>query len=191
MLRARRPLVLALLLVLLSACAHQKFDPAVLEPGFRLGDWTEFRFGAFPGDFAEAVAAEQPRVEEWVTVFQRDIDREWPYRVKPEHLPARTVTFSPRSGKPEYHAAATVAGLDAYTVYSLVYFVEIAGGTYVPTLGVSAKTVRVRDGERLWLVSIRETGTPVDKRAVERGALAEQFPRLAERCVKRLMKTLG
>ena len=190
MLQSRVLLACLVLLLSVTGCAHQKFDPTQIEPGTRLGDWTVFRFGAFPAEFEDEIDDAKSNVADWVTTFQAAVDREWPLPVRSEHLTASTLEFFPNSRKPDYRSTAEAAGLDVYVVYTLTYDVDFATGGYVLNLGAAAKMVRLADGKQLWLVSVQESGVPVDEYGVQHGALSKQFPKLSERCAKRLMKTI-
>ncbi|MCP4573893.1 MAG: hypothetical protein GY838_16160 [bacterium] len=181
---------LVCLTLLLAGCAHQKFDSKQIEPGTRMGDWTVFRFGAFPGEFEDEIDDARSNVEDWVKTFQAAADREWPLSVRPEHMTAGDVEYFRNTRKPDFRSSAEAAGLDTYVVYTLTYSVDFASGGHILKLGAAAKMMRLADGKQLWLVAIQESGVPVDEYGVQHGALEKQFPQLAQRCAKRLMKTM-
>ena len=181
-------IVLAGMCLLLSGCAHLTYDHTELPPGSRIGAWTFFRLGEFPTSFQESIHAEAAHFEDWAEIFQADLDRKWPFETRPEHLPQEGLQFYPGSNKGDFQASAVAQGLDAYLIFSLCYYMEHSSTGYVLNLALTAQMVRTADEEKLWFVTVSESGRPIDLLSVQQGTLSRQYPRLVETCVKRILK---
>jgi hypothetical protein len=186
-----RILLVAGCTLLLPACAGREFRPADLEPDAALGAWTTFEFGALPPGFENEVQAELGHAEEWAARFQRLVADHWPLDVRVMDMPYRSPEDIPDSVAGDFFASPEFAHLDAFVVHTLAYGLEPAAGGHVPVLEATTRIMPVDGTLRPWQAEAAARGTPVDELRLDYGALADQFPALAERCVTRLMERVG
>jgi hypothetical protein len=112
----------------------------------------------------------------------------WPLDVTLVDMPYRSPEDIPDSVTGEFFASPEFADLDAFVVHTLAYGLQSVDGGYVPVLNATMKIMPVDSTLRPWLAEAAARGTPVDELRLDYGALADQFPALAERCVARLME---